>query len=86
MSAVPSLGRPRTTRETAEFFKVTPRTIRRWVKDGLMTCAKSEGVRGAVRFRDEDIAARLDRMSTGSVKTDEPQATRNPKYAARTAA
>lgn len=85
MSAVPSIGRPRTTAETADFFDVDPSTIKRWVKAGLLTCIKGEGARGSVRFRDEDIAARLDQMAANGPAPPAPRPARNPKYAARTA-
>lgn len=81
MSEVPSIGRPRTTAEAATFFNVDPRTIGRWRKAGLLSCVKAPGLRGAVRFRDEDIAECLDRLTAGVTPAAEARPLRNPKYA-----
>lgn len=75
-SAVPSIGRPRTTAETAAYFKVEPSTLWRWRKAGLLGCTK---IGGTVRFTDEQIAACLARQSSDAMPP--PSAPKfNPKY------
>lgn len=76
MSAVPSIGRPRTTDEVADFFQVEPSTVWRWRRDGLLNCSK---IGGTVRFTDEQIAACLDRQASGAPAAG-PAPKFNPKY------
>lgn len=75
-SSVPSIGRPRTTEETCEFFKVKRNTLWRWRRDGLLTCSK---INGTVRFTDEQIADCLDRQSEPAASPP-PTPNTNPKY------
>jgi excisionase family DNA binding protein len=81
VSAVPSIGRLRTKAETAKFLGCSERTVERLVAAGALTCVKAPGLRGAVRFRDEDIADYLDRRSTGAAPSAAPVAkpARNPR-------
>ena len=45
-----------TVKEVAKKLKVSESTINRWVADGKLKALKlSEGRKGAVRFREEDI-------------------------------
>lgn len=76
MSAVPSIGRPRTTEETADYFKVDRVTLWRWRKAGLLACTK---VGGVVRFTDEQIAQFQDQQSTADTPLA-PAPRHNPKY------
>lgn len=82
MSAVPSLGRPRTVDEVAAYLKVSKYTVRRRIKDGALQCVRDGRM---VRVTDEQLAAYLDRGSS-AVVPPAPKPARNPKYAARTAA
>lgn len=73
LSAVPSIGRPRTIGEVCEYFQVDRATVFRWRKTGLLSCTKAGRV---VRFTDEQIAQFENRQSA----TDMPAPKVNPKY------
>lgn len=51
----------KTIEETATLFKVSSRTIRRWIREGAL---KSIKIRGTVRITDEEI----DRISNSGAK------------------
>jgi excisionase family DNA binding protein len=52
-----------TVKEVAKKLKVAESTINRWVAEGKLKALKlSEGRKGAVRFREEDIKAFLDSL------------------------
>jgi DNA binding domain, excisionase family len=53
-----------TVKEVARKLKVAESTINRWVAEGKLKALKlSEGRKGAVRFREEDIKAFLESLS-----------------------
>jgi predicted DNA-binding transcriptional regulator AlpA len=76
---VPSIGRPRTKAETAQFFGKSTRWVELRVKAGELRRVK---VGRYVSFPDEYIEEFL---ASHTVRADAPPAepARNPKYAAR---
>lgn len=48
-----------TTADVADIFQVTPETVARWVRDGLVPALKAPGG-GGYRFRQSDIDDFLD--------------------------
>ena len=52
-----------TIKEVAKKLKVAESTINRWVAEGKLKALKlSEGRKGAVRFREEDIKSFIDSL------------------------
>ncbi len=56
-----------TTETLAEFFQVSPRTIRRERKEGRLPFVR---VRGQMRYRESDVRAYLERNASMSMDTD----------------
>jgi excisionase family DNA binding protein len=53
-----------TVKEVAKKLKVAESTINRWVSEGKLKALKlSEGRKGAVRFREEDIKTFLESLN-----------------------
>lgn len=51
-----------TLQEVADRWRVSPQTVRRWVKDGDLRCIKFKGL---MRFRPEDVDAFEASLLTG---------------------
>lgn len=75
-TAVPSIGRPRTKGETAEYLHISARQVQRLVETGQLRCVR---VGRSPRFLDEQIAAYLD-GSTQAPAAAPAKPSRNPKY------
>ncbi|NQU47216.1 MAG: helix-turn-helix domain-containing protein [Planctomycetes bacterium] len=56
-----------TSKQAAEFFQVSERTIRRWRQQNLLPCVLiGKGRRKTVRFRIEDLRRVASEAATGS--------------------
>lgn len=72
--AGPDIRELATEQEVAEFFRVSPRTVRRWSKSGTLRPVR---VGGTTRYRISEIQALLDSQARFSHQNDtEPQAAR----------
>lgn len=47
-----------TTREVAEFFRVEPKTVARWAREGKLSSGRTPGG-GLRRYRESDVRAPL---------------------------
>lgn len=59
-----------TAAEAASRVGVHPRTLRRWIDNGILTCARTPG--GHRRYRVADITLLLERMASGEWKPAGP--------------
>jgi len=75
MSAVTSIGRPRDKHEAATVLKVSERTVRRYVKAGLLHSSAPEGL--PLRFTDDDLEAFFGAQDAPTAAVPAPR--RNPK-------
>jgi excisionase family DNA binding protein len=82
VSAVPTLGRPRTRQEAATFLRCSVPTLDRRIKAGLLGCVRNGRL---VLILDEHLEAFLARDTATTPAPVRTGPRRHPKYAARAA-
>lgn len=82
MSAVPTIGRPRTREEAAAFLRCSVPTLDRRIKAGLLGCVRNGRL---VLILDEHLEAFLARDGAPVPGPSRTKPRRHPKYAARAA-